>query len=352
MTITIIRKNETLTAQFEGTTKLRSTFNQRIYINNTLNHRIYQKLPDGQNKKIAETSIKEMQLRTNENETKVTGVTKIIFKDEEQNTLTINAKNIYQTDLDGKLYHDVNHYKKFPNGIIGYNRKFNEFMNQLLIKVVEFANQQLRQEQKNLHKKSKPYPKVNKYEIKKTEDKTVITLPPKSVYTNTYHQHTYWNNQENSTLKFEQDDEVITLSVMALHKIIINKAYENLNETKYSDVQFQFRAGNDKVWNITLPDDVNETYQSVLNQLNLFYFYLDLQEGTKEYSESVYHLIDLMNIVLVELFKKVLKFDTNELIVDVHQAGGTAGDTIDLEAEVIDPYGDIHEGEITFYLED
>ncbi|WP_292474202.1 hypothetical protein [Methanosphaera sp.] len=353
MTITINRINETIIAKFEGTSKLRSKFNQRIYINNTLNHRIYLKKPDGDNKRIAEASIKEMHLRLNENQTRVTHVTKVIFKDEEQNTITVPAKKIYKTDLNGLLYHDVDHYRDYEEGLQVINKYFNEFMNQIMMRVIEKANMELRDELQNHHRPPKPYPKHNKYDLKKTSDKTIITLPIKTNYHNTHQNHDYYNNKENNTLKYRlKDDELITLSHMSLDKVIINKAYEELNTTQYSDVLFQFSAANGKKHNFVLPDTVTDSYDTIYGQLDLFYFYLDIPEGKSEYSNSVYCLVDFLNIVLVELMNKVLEFDTNELKVEISPIHGELDETINIEAEIIDPYGDNHDGTITFYLED
>ncbi len=49
---------------------------------------------------------------------------------------------------------------------------------------------------------------------------------------------------------------------------------------------------------------------------------------------------------------KVLEFDTNELKVEISPIHGELDETINIEAEIIDPYGDNHDGTITFYLED
>lgn len=349
--IKIKRKNETLHAIFEGTTKLHTTYQTRTYINNTLNHRMYQKLPDGQNKKIADCCIMSMQLRFNEDETRVVGVKYIIFKTEEQETIKVHIRDIYKTDLEGYLYHDINNYHETYDGKIVLNKYFNEFINQLIIKVKDMANMQIQKERHHIINPLRP-PKKNNYTLKKTEDKTIITLHELSIYHNKYTRQTFYNNKKRYKLYLDKKDERYTLAHMALNKIIFNKPYEELKTLQLSDILFQFKAGNGKLLTITLPENITDFYKEIHQQISPLYFYYN--HITDKYSKTVEYLADFINIVLIELFSEdVLEFDTNELTVEVEMnpSNPNIGDTVELEARVIDPHGDFHDGEITFYLE-
>ena len=346
--IKIQRKNETLTATLEGTTKIHTTYKQRTYINNTLNHRIYQKLPDGQNRRIAECSLTEITLKLNESQTRATGVRNYTFKDEEQETITIPSKNIYHTDLDGRLYQDNMLYAFEEHDKHVLNKHFNEFIQAITTQAITIANEQLARERRHIHQ---PFtPRKNKYTLEKATQKTIITLNKIGTYHNKYLNESFYNDTCKNQIRYDDQNDVYTIALMSLHKIIFNKHFSELKTLTNNDIQFQFRAGNNKLLNITLPLDPEEYVDEITRQISPEYFYYNMKEGISKTAE---YLADFMNMVLVEIFRSdVLEFDTNELSVEITPVSGNAGETIELEARIIDPYGDSHEGEIRFYLED